>query len=127
MCEKDSLDKMKKLMRCVRPKIICFLFLLCLSASLFSLERFTLQSPVDYYITDTRTGYNIILGGSYYYFEIEYVKPLSQKPSFEINTDVCYLRFFNEINRDGEETLLYFFIDENLKITKLSLYVDTGV
>ena len=50
MCEKDSLDKMKKLIRCVRPKIICFLFLLCLSAKLFS---FDVKTFCDHYFNST--------------------------------------------------------------------------
>ena len=49
------------------------------------------------------------------------------KPSFEINTDVCYLRYFDEISRDTEQTLLHFFVDENLEITKLLFEVETGV
>ena len=173
----------------MKKKTIAILFLSFLIQTVFSLERFKLQYPVDYYITDTRIGYNIVLGGSFYHLEKKYGEPLSKrvvwenkstgyniteyvysdfkvqtdnrsytirsfetnspcfitsrslkigdsiemlyekygKPSFEINTDICYLRYFDEISRDTEQTLLHFFVDENLEITKLLFEVETGV
>ncbi len=102
MCEKDSLDKMKKLMRCVRPKIICFLFLLCLSASLFS---FDVKTFCDHYFnsseytvvtktyeeTDVIFAFNFSGGGNKYvdrligfYIEDEALFPVIYIDSFRI-------------------------------------------